>query len=88
MQRRTLRSFAFRVKEVNEILHLVRLQNISEGGHRRATVVDLMLDFLFAEAFADGAQIWPEFPASAVCAMAVLASLFVKERGSGLLAFV
>ena len=76
------------MKEVNEIFYLVGLEDISEGGHRRATVVDLMLDFLFAEAFADGAQIWPSFPASAVCAMAVLASLFVKERGSGLLAFV
>jgi hypothetical protein len=47
-----------------------------------------MLDFLFAEAFANGAQIWPEFPASAVWAMAMFASLFVKERCSGLLAFV
>ena len=47
------------MKEVNEIFYLVGLEDISEGGHRRATVVDLMLDFLFAEAFADGAQIWP-----------------------------
>jgi hypothetical protein len=69
-------------------LDLVGLENISEGGHRRATLVNLMLDFLFAEAFANGAQIWPEFPASAVWAMAMFASLFVKERGSGLLAFV
>jgi hypothetical protein len=58
-QRQALRSFTFRVKEVNEIFYLVGLEDISEGGHRRATVVDLMLDFLFAEAFADGAQIWP-----------------------------
>jgi hypothetical protein len=43
---------------------------------------------LLAQAFADGAQIWPEFPAAAVCAMAMLAPLFVKERGSGLLAFI
>jgi hypothetical protein len=76
------------VKEVNEIFDLVGLENISKGWHRRAAFVNLMLDFLFAQAFADSAQIWPEFPASAVCAMAVLASLFVKERGSGLLAFV
>ena len=76
------------MKEVNEIFNLVGLENISEGRHRRATLVNLMLDFLFAEAFADCAQIWPEFPAAAVCAMAMLASLFVKERGSGLLAFI
>jgi hypothetical protein len=76
------------VKEVNEVFDLVRLQNVSEGGHRRATLVNLMLDFLLAQAFADSAQIWSEFPASAVWAMAMLASLFVKERGSGLLAFV
>jgi hypothetical protein len=76
------------MKEVNEIFDLIGLENISEGGHRGATLVNLMLDSLFAEAFADCAQIWPEFPATAVWAMAMLASLFVKERGSGLLAFV
>jgi hypothetical protein len=76
------------VKEVNEIFDLVGLENISEGGHRRATLVNLMLDFLLAEASADSAQIWPEFPASAIYAMAMLTPLFVKERGSGLLAFV
>jgi hypothetical protein len=76
------------VKEVNEIFDLIGLENISEGGHRRATLVNLMLDFLLAEAFADGAQIRPEFSASAVRTMAMLAPLFVKERGSSLLAFV
>jgi hypothetical protein len=76
------------VKEVNEIFDLVRLQNVSEGGHRRATLVNLMLDFLFGEALADGAQVWPEFPTSAFGAMAMLTPLFMKERGSGLLAFV
>jgi hypothetical protein len=76
------------VKEVDEIFDFIRLENISERGHRRATLVNLMLDFLFAEALADGAQIWPEFPASAVGAMAMLTPLFVKESGSGLLAFV
>ena len=76
------------MKEVNEIFDLVGLQNVSESGHRRATLVNLMLDFLFAEAFADGAQVWPELSASAVGAMAMLASLFVKERGSGFLGFV
>lgn len=86
-QRRPLR-FAFRVKEINEIFDLIGLENISEGGHGGTALENLMLDFLFAQAFADSAQIWPEFPASAVGAMAMLASLFVKERGSGLLAFV
>jgi hypothetical protein len=76
------------VKEVNEIFDLVGLENISEGGHGGTALMNLMLDFLFAEALADGAQIWPELPAAAVCAMAMLASLFVKERGSGLLAFI
>jgi hypothetical protein len=76
------------MKEVNEIFDLIGLENISEGGHGCATLVNLMLDFLVAEAFADGAQIWPEFSAAAVWAVAVLAALFVKERGSGLLAFV
>jgi hypothetical protein len=76
------------VKEVNEIFDLVGLENISEGGHRRATLVNLMVDFLLAEASADGAQIWPEFPASAIYTMAMLTPLFVKERGSGLLAFI
>jgi hypothetical protein len=76
------------VKEVNKIFDLVGVENISEGGHGGTALVNLMLDFLLAEAFADGAQIWPEFPAAAVCAMAMLASLFVKERGSGLLAFI
>jgi hypothetical protein len=76
------------VKEVHEIFDFIRLENVSEGGHRCTTLVNLMLDFLFAEAFADGTQIWPEFPASAVGAMAMLTSLFMKERGSRLLAFV
>ena len=76
------------MKEVNEIFDLVGLENISEGGHGGTALVNLMFDFLLAEAFADGAQIWPEFPAVAVCAMAMLASLFVKKRGSGLLAFI
>jgi hypothetical protein len=47
------------VKEVNEIFDLVGLENISEGGHGGTALVNLMLDFLLAEAFADGAQIWP-----------------------------
>jgi hypothetical protein len=76
------------VKEVNEIFDFVRLENVSEGGHRRTAIVDLMLDFWLAQAFADGAQVWPKFPAASICAMAMFTSLFMKERGSGFLAFV
>jgi hypothetical protein len=76
------------VKEVNEIFDLIGLENIPEGGHGGTALVNLMLDFFFAEAFADSAQIWSEFPASAVWAMAMFAPLFMKERGAGLLAFV
>jgi hypothetical protein len=76
------------VKKINEIFDLVGLENISEGGHRRATLVNLMLDFFLAQAFADGAQIRPEFPAASICAMAMLTPLFVKESGSRLFAFV
>jgi hypothetical protein len=75
------------VKEVNEIFNFLRLENVSEGGHRRTAIVNLMLDFLFAQAFADGAQVWPKFPAASICAMAMFTSLFMKERGSGFLAF-
>jgi len=42
-----LGSFAFCVKEVNQIFDLVRLENISKGGHSSATVVNLMFDLLF-----------------------------------------
>jgi hypothetical protein len=45
------------VKEVDEVFDLVRLENVAEGGHGRAAVLDLMLDFFFAEAFADGAEV-------------------------------
>jgi hypothetical protein len=36
------------MKEVNEIFDLVRLKDVSESRHSRATIVNLMLDFLFA----------------------------------------
>ena len=75
------------MKEVHEIFDFVRLEDVSESGHRGTTIVNLMLDLLFAQAFADGAQIWPEFPAAAICAVAMLTSLFMKECGSGFLVF-
>jgi hypothetical protein len=74
------------VKEVHEIFDFVGLENISERGHGGTAVVDLMFDFLLAEAFADGAQIGAEISAAAICAMAVLTPFFMKERGSGFLA--
>jgi hypothetical protein len=43
------------VKEVHEIFDFVGLENISEGGHGGTTLVNLMLDFLLAQALADGA---------------------------------
>ena len=86
--RRVLRGFALGVKEVDEVFDLVRLEDVAEGGHGGAAVLDLMLDFLFAEAFADGAEVWPSLAAAAIYAVAVLAALFVEERGSGVLCLV
>jgi len=74
------------MEEVHEIFDFVGLENVSEGGHGGAAIVNLMFDFLLAEAFADGAQIGAEISAAAICAMAVLTPFFMKERGSGLLA--
>jgi hypothetical protein len=74
------------VKEVHEIFDLVRLENISEGGHGGATLVYLMLDFLLAQALANGAQIRPKVASSAVGPVAMLTPLLMKERRSGLLA--
>jgi hypothetical protein len=73
------------MKEVDEVLDLVRLENVAEGGHGRAAIVNLMLDLLLVQAFAHGAQVWAQVPAAAICTVAVLTSLFMKERGSGVL---
>jgi hypothetical protein len=53
-----LGGFTLGMKEVDEVLDLVRLKNISEGGHGSATIVNLMLDLLLVQAFADGAEVW------------------------------
>jgi hypothetical protein len=50
-----LRGFAFGVKEVDQIFDLVRLEDVSESGHRSTAIVDLMFDLLFLQALADGA---------------------------------
>jgi hypothetical protein len=39
--------FAFRVKEVDEVFDLIGLENVAEGGHGSAAVLDLVLDFFF-----------------------------------------
>jgi hypothetical protein len=82
---RALRSFAFGVKELHQILDLVGLENIAEGGHGSAAIVNLMLDLLLVQALANGAQVRPEFPTAAIYAMAMFTSLFMKEGGSGVL---
>jgi hypothetical protein len=46
------------VKEVDEVFDLVGLENVAESGHGRAALLDLVLDFFFAEAFADCAEVW------------------------------
>jgi len=45
------------VKEVDKVFDLIGLEDVAEGGHGGAAVLDLMLDFLFVEAFADGAEV-------------------------------
>jgi hypothetical protein len=75
------------VKEVDQIFDLVRLENVAESGHSGAAVVDLMLDFFFVQAFADGAEIRPKISAVAIYAMAMLTTLFMKECGSSVLIF-
>jgi hypothetical protein len=77
-----LRGFAFGAKEVDEVLDLVGLENVPESGHRGSAVLDLMLDFFFAQAFAYGAEVRASLAAAAVYAVAMLAALLVEERGS------
>jgi hypothetical protein len=72
------------MKEVHEIFDFVGLENVAEGGHGSAAIVNLMLDFFFVQAFTDGTQIRPKISPAAVCPMAVLTSFLVKECGSGL----
>jgi hypothetical protein len=84
----SLWSFAFRVKEVDEVLDLVGLENVTESRHGSAAVLNLMLDLFFAEALADEAEVWAQLAAAAIYPVAVLAALFVEERGSGVFIFV
>jgi len=75
------------MEEVHQVLDLVRLENISERRHSGATVVDLMLDLLLTKTLADSTEVWPEIPAQAIYAMAMLTSLFMKEDSSRRLTF-
>jgi hypothetical protein len=70
------------VKEVDQILDLVRLENIAKGWHGSAAIVYLMLDLLLFQTFTNGTQIRPQVATSAICTVAVLTPPFVKERGS------
>jgi hypothetical protein len=76
------------MQEVDEILDFVRLENVAEGWHRGATILNLMLDLLFAQAFTNSAQIRSKVSSPAIYAMAVLTSLFMKEGSSRLLTVV
>jgi hypothetical protein len=75
------------VEKVHQIFDFVRLENISERGHRSAAIVNLVLDLLLAEPLTNGAQIRSKMPASAIYAMAMLTTSLVKERGSRLFTF-
>ena len=73
------------MKEVDQILDLVGLENVSESGHGGAAILNLMFDFFFAQALADGAQVRSQLSATGIYAVAVLASFFMKEAGSSVL---
>ena len=69
------------MEKVHQGLDFVRLKNISERGHCRPAVTNLKFNFLFVQAFADGAQIGTELSSASIYAMAMLTSFLVKERG-------
>ena len=68
------------MEKVHQGFDLVRLENIAERRHRRAAVTNLKFNFLFVQAFADGAQIRTELSSAAIYAVAMLTSFLVKER--------
>ncbi len=74
------------MKVVDQVLDFIGLKHISEGRHRSAAIVNLMLNLLFVSPLADGRQIWSEISSATIHAMAVLAPFFVKEHRTGLLA--
>jgi hypothetical protein len=76
------------VKEVDEVFDLIGLEDVAKRRHGSAAVLDLMLNFVFVEAFSDGAEVGAQLASAAVWAVAMLASLFVEERGSGVLRLV
>ena len=68
------------MKVVDEVLDFIGLKNLSEGRHRSTAIMNLMFNLLFVSPLADGAQIWSEFSAASVHAMAMLTPFFVKEH--------
>lgn len=62
---------------------LVGSEDIAEGWHAVATVVDLALDFSRFEMTSDAGEIWALVGAGEVDAVAVFAAFFVEEGGSG-----
>jgi hypothetical protein len=81
---RTLRSFALRMKKINQVLDLILLKHVSERRHGSPAIMDLMFDLRLAQTLSNHAQVGSEFSALSVHSMAVLTPLLVKERGSGL----
>lgn len=67
------------MKVVHQVFDFIGLKNITEGRHRSAAVVNLMLNLLFVSALADDTQIWSEISSAAVHTMAMLTPFFVKE---------
>jgi hypothetical protein len=73
-------AFALGMQVVHQVLDFIGPKNITEGGHRSAAVVNLMLNLLFVSAFSDDTQIWSEISSAAVHTMAMLTPFFVKEH--------
>jgi hypothetical protein len=79
---RTLRSFALRVKKINQVLDLILLKHLSKGGHSSPTIMNLMFDLRLAQTLANHAQAGSALSSLTIHSMAVLTPLLVKERGS------
>jgi hypothetical protein len=54
---RVLWGLAFGVEKIDQIFDLIWLESVAESGHSSAAVLDLILDFFFAQAFADSAEV-------------------------------
>jgi hypothetical protein len=83
-----LRSLALRMQKRNQIFDLIRLQNISEGGHAGPALMNLMFNLLFLQPLADRAQVRAKLPAASIHPMTVLASLLMEQRSARFLPMV